>query len=32
LKRDRGLFPFLRKRGVPIEEVLSRLHALGKHV
>jgi 5-methylcytosine-specific restriction endonuclease McrA len=32
LKADKGLIQFLMVRGVPIEQVLSRLHSLGKHV
>lgn len=32
LKTDKGLMQFLKERGVPIEQALSRLHSLGKHV
>jgi len=32
LKADKGLVQFLKVRGVHIEQVISRLHSLGKHV
>ncbi|MEK7761486.1 MAG: HNH endonuclease [Nitrospirota bacterium] len=32
LKTDKGLMQFLKERGVSIDEALSRLHSLGKHV
>jgi len=32
VKMDKGLVQFLKGRGVPIEQALSKLHSLGKHV
>jgi hypothetical protein len=32
LKADTGLVQFLKKRGLPVEPALARLHSLGKHV
>lgn len=32
LKSDKGLMQFLMAQGLPIEQTLTRLHAMGKHV
>lgn len=32
LKSDKGLMQFLKEQGLPIEQTLTRLHSLGKHV
>lgn len=32
LKSDKGLMQFLKEQGLPIEQTLTRLHSIGKHV
>lgn len=32
LKSDKGLMQFLKEQGLPMEQTLTRLHSLGKHV
>ena len=32
LKSDKGLMQFLKEQGLPIDQTLTRLHSLGKHV
>ena len=32
LKSDKGLMQFLKERGLSIEQTLTRLHAIGKHI
>lgn len=32
LKSDKGLMQFLKEQGFPIDQTLTRLHSLGKHV